>query len=454
MNAAIKPVVMQTPAVLTYANLEERARAAKTVAELNFIIANETYQLMPYRQAILWDVGANKSTRLKMVSGLAKLTDDSPNTVYLKRLGRELAKRLGDDGEYLTADDLKGSLAKDWSEWLPDYLLSFTIKDPQGNVRAIIGFALIEAADDQQQEWLIRLLGTYGHAWGALAGPLRKGRQGWWRRPAVMWGAGLLALAALFIPVRLSVLANAEIIPLDAMAVAAPMDGVIKQFHVTPNQLVKKNDLLISLEDTTLRNRKEVAIKQLAVAKADALSAAQKAFQSEQSRSELATLNGRVAEREAEVMAVDEAMSRVEIRSPRDGIAVFGDVNDWQGKPVVTGERIVQLADPKDAGVLVWLPVADAINLEPGAPVRLFVQVAPLKPLNGKIVQTSYQVSLSPDGIASYRLRARFDELNEQELAIARIGLKGTAKLYGERASLGYYLLRRPLATLRELTGF
>ena len=249
-------------------------------------------------------------------------------------------------------------------------------------------------------------------------------------------------------------LSGAEVIAFDAMAIAAPMDGVIKTFHVTPNQIVKKDAPILSLDDSSLRSRREVAIKQLAVSKADALAAAQKAFASDQSRGDLANLNGRVAEREAEVAALDDMLTRVDVKAPRDGIAVFGDVNDWQGKPVVTGERIAQLADPNDVGVLIWLPVADAIALKQGSPIKLFLQVAPLKPLNATIVQTSYQVSLSPEGVASYRLRARFELLDKEEAAIARVGLKGTAKIFGEKASLGYYLFRRPLASLRELTGW
>jgi hypothetical protein len=32
--------------------------------------------------------------------------------------------------------------------------------------------------------------------------------------------------------------------------------------------------------------------------------------------------------------------------------------------------------------------------------------------------------------------------------------MKGTAKVYGERVSLFYYLLRRPLAAARQFVGF
>jgi len=55
---------------------------------------------------------------------------------------------------------------------------------------------------------------------------------------------------------------------------------------------------------------------------------------------------------------------------------------------------------------------------------------------------------------ASYRLRARFESLSADDALRVRIGLSGTAKLYGERAPRGHYLLRRPLAALREWTGW
>jgi multidrug resistance efflux pump len=442
-----------TPEFYVFVELEERARQAKTLQELQFLIVNETFRLVPFRQAILWEADHQKKTKLTTISGLTKIGEDTPNIIYLKRLGREIEQRLKDDGEYFVAQEFKGKLMHDWPTYLPNYLLCFAVKDPQGQTRAVLGFALEEEASDEQQEWLVRLLGAYGHAWQGLAGQ-RVRRTRLWRRPA-LWGlAALLTLCAMFIPVRLSVLAPAEVISFDAIAVAAPMDGVVKSFAVTPNQAVKKGDLILTLDDTSLKSRKEVVSKQLAVAKADALNAQQRAFASDQSRGELAALNGKVAEREAELTAIDDMLARVEIRAARDGNALFGDVNDWQGKPVVTGERIAQLANPADVGVLIWLPVADAINLEEGATVKLYLQVAPLQPLQGKVVQTSYQVSLSPDGVASYRLRARFENLDQDLQRLARVGLKGTGKLYGEKAALGYYLFRRPLATLRELSGW
>ncbi|MEZ5649740.1 MAG: HlyD family efflux transporter periplasmic adaptor subunit [Burkholderiaceae bacterium] len=436
-----------------YAYLQERARAAASVAELRFSLANEPWQLMPYRQGLVWEFKGRKPV-LSTVSGLARLGEDSPYSVWLGRFGRYLAQRIGKDPArdpfFVMADDLPRSLADGWQEWMPDYLLVQPVVAPDQRLLGIAAYALEVTPSEAVQTLLVRSIAAYAHAWAALV-PRRRGRRA---RRWLGWSLAFAALSALAIPVRLSVLAPAEIIGLDALAVAAPMDGVIARFHVRPNDRVGADELLFTLDDTTLRNRREIAAKQLQVARADALAAEQRAFGNDASRAELASLRGKVAEREAELASVQEMLARIEVRSPGPGVIQFGDISDWQGKPVVTGERVATLADPDRAGVLLWMPVADAINLEPGARVRLFLDVAPLSPLTAEVFETSYQASAAPGGGQAYRLRAHLDRDQDLDPARVRIGLKGTAKVYGERASLGYYLFRRPLAALRAFFGF
>jgi multidrug resistance efflux pump len=298
---------------------------------------------------------------------------------------------------------------------------------------------------------LNRVHQTYGYCLAALnRGPRRWTSglsailQGKYIKPML-----ILTVLAMLIPVRLSALAPAEVVALTSMAVAAPQDGVISTFHVQPNANVKTGDKLFSMDDSALSSRREVARRSLAVARADLLVAQQRAFDDLKSKGDLAAAVGRVNEKESELALADGFLDRVAVRAERDGIAVFGDPNDWLGRPVQTGERVMQLADPKDAGVLVWLPVADALNLEPGAPMKLFLHTQPLSPLSATLLQTSYQAVLSPEGVSAYRLRGHFDADTQR----ARIGLSGTARISGDWALLGYYLFRRPIAACREWLG-
>jgi hypothetical protein len=441
----------EAPDYRTLAYVAQRARECTDRVGLAFVAANETWHLAHYRQAFVF---LGEPLALATVSGLASVAEQTPFLVWLRALAADIHGRLGNEPLMLSVDDAPGALRADWSEWLPAVVLVYPLDGPDGRRTGTLWLCLDASPDDEAFDLLSQAAEIYGHGFWALGQGDRR-----WAPRAVMgvrrnaWWIALGLVLLSLIPVRLSVLAPAEVIALEAAAVASPLDGVVASFAVKPNQPVKAGDRLFSLDGTTLASRREVAMKQLAVARADAMAATQKAFGSDDSRADLAVLNGRVAERQAEVAALDELLQRVEVKAGRDGIAVFGDVDDWQGRPVVTGERILQLADPADAGLLVWLPVADAINLAEGAEVRLYLQTAPLTPLPARIVQTSYQATLSPEGVASYRIRARFDD-PAAALPVARIGLKGTAKIHGERAPLAYYLLRRPLAAARAWTGW
>ena len=60
-----------------------------------------------------------------------------------------------------------------------------------------------------------------------------------------------------------------------------------------------------------------------------------------------------------------------------------------------------------------------------------------------------HQAVDAPDGVASYVLRGHL----EGDPKRARIGLRGTARVSGDWTVLGYLLLRRPFAALREWCG-
>lgn len=433
-----------------------RAQQCTQLDELNFIMANETWRLLPYRQALLWLPDPLGIMRLRAISGLPGVPEETPFTDWAKRVADFIHTEVTEGPVLYDSHAVPDELAQFWDEWLPELLLVFPLRNPTNEVIGYLWMGLEEEPQLEVATWLSRLGQTYGYCLWSLT---RKDRtfleraRAWCTRPRVEFFIVAALLATLF-PVRQSALAPAEVVALEAQVIASPMDGVVKSFQVMPNQPVKAGQLLFTLDDTTLRNRYQVILRQIAVAKADAMTARQQSFADDQSKASLPVLEGKVAEKQAEAALLEEQLKHIEIRAPHDGIAVFGDINDWLGRPLTTGERVMLLADPKDAGVLLWLPVADAIAISTGAEMRMFLQTAPLDPLHGKIFQTSYQATNSPEGVSSYRLRARFEDLNPENLDSVRIGLKGTAKIYGKRAPLLYHMLRRPLATLRQKLGF
>ena len=453
--------------------IERLARAAQALPALAFSMANDAWGLLDFRQALVMRKSAGR-WGAQAISGLLETGETTPYQNWLRRvcvhLDRSDAVAAASTAVnpspsdanallQLTPADLPEELAQEWEQWWPAEVIYFFLRGRVGSARAEgaaegvtngLAFYLFDAPVNQTRlASLTRLAEVWRHAWALLSGAPGKS---WLPSKRTRWVMAVVAIAALFIPVRQSVLAPAEIISLESIVLASPVEGVVREVLVRPNQAVLADQPLVALDDTTLRNRREVLLKSVGSAQAELLATTQKSFDNLQSRGDIAPLSGRVEERRAELAFIDEQLQHMALTAPKAGITVFGDPNDWRGRSVAAGERIMLIANPAKLGVLIHVPVGDAIAVDAGASVRLFLHVAPLSPMDGQVIETGYQALLSPDNIASYRVRATLAASSDQATQ-QRIGLKGTAKLYGGRVSLGYWLLRRPLAAAREWAG-
>ena len=115
---------------------EQRCREASSLEALAFTIANETWQLLPYRQAQVWRRGSTGPVLLA-VSGLATLSEDSPFTVWLRRLVDALWPNLAevpqllnlaeidsDAGDSAESRVLPAAVVSGWQEWWPAHLVA------------------------------------------------------------------------------------------------------------------------------------------------------------------------------------------------------------------------------------------------------------------------------------------------------------------------------------------
>ena len=271
--------------------------------------------------------------------------------------------------------------------------------------------------------------------------------QVWWRQRRVH--LVVMVLAALFWPVRLTVLAPGELVPAHPLVIRAPLDGVIDVFHVQPNQQVKADQPLFSFDEIVIQSRLEVALQTLATAETDYRQTSQLALSDAKSKTQLGMLVGKVEERRAEVEALQEQLARARVLAPQAGVVLMDDPSEWIGKPVATGERILRIAVIDDVEVEAWVSLADAVRLEPGDAVTLYLSASPLSPVAATLRYMAHDAVQRPDGTFAYRVRATLEDKTRH-----RVGLKGTAKLHGGWVPLSYWVLRRPWATVRAYLGW
>ncbi|MCF0253404.1 MAG: HlyD family secretion protein [Duodenibacillus sp.] len=132
-------------------------------------------------------------------------------------------------------------------------------------------------------------------------------------------------------------------------------------------------------------------------------------------------------------------------------MAIFSDKASLIGRPVRAGERIMDVAPAHDTELLVWLSTEDAMPLPDKAPVKVFLNIDPDRALEAEITRASFVATPLPEGYMAYRLEARFT--GESAGRQPRVGLRGVAKVYGEKTTLGMLLFRRPVNTLRQTFG-
>jgi hypothetical protein len=434
--------------LLALLQLGRRARDAATIEELGFIAVNETRTLMSYRQAALWLVDDVRG--VCALSGVAQLDASAPYTQWLGRLFKALDNDL--NARRVCAGDLAPVLGEEWGQWLPRDVIVVPVVS---QARGVMGLLLLarQGAWGYDELELARELGTcYGHTLFALRprDALFTRLRGALRSRKRLLIAAAVVFLALWIPVRLSVLMPAEVTPLDAFVVRAPLDGVIDHLEVRPNAPVTAGAPLFNLDTTALESRRATAREAYETAREAYRQSAQLAVTDDKAKVELALHKGALDEKAVDLDYTTSALERVQVKAARAGVAVFSDVQEWVGRAVTVGEKVMVLADPNKVELTARMPVGDQIAIQAGAEIVFYPKASPFTSYVAKVDSVAYRAEPNDENVLAYRIRAHF----QPGAAPPRLGLMGSARAYAGRVPFIYTVLRRPLAVARQWLGW
>lgn len=440
-------------ALLTLVQLEKRLRWAQA-DEAAFIAVNELHRLIPYKQAVLfnWHTGALKLLVARAVSGLSEPDQDSP---LVRRLS-SLVTSLGEDMPKTPVSFLGNDSCFDArDETAPAFSGSDTVIFVPLDIRHDTARAALVLV--RQQPLTPAETALLEKAGDAVSGALRldQRRAGGWRH--VIAGSRLRTrlivaglLLALVFPVRTSVLAPAEVVAQEPQVIRSPLQGVIAQVHVSPNEDVSKGDVLVSFDESELKAKYEAARQGLLAVQVEMRQTGMQAVMDSEARLRLASIEGRLAQQRVNLDYAQSQLDRGQVMAPSAGVAIFDNTYEWIGRPVSVGEKIMLLADPSRTHLEIRLAVADAIALASDAKVLFFSNASPHRPIDAQLSMTGYRASEDERKILSYRLEATWTAQD----GLPRIGSSGTAKIYGGYRPLVWHVLRKPFAALRQLTGW
>lgn len=430
--------------------LEQMVLATNSLVETRYLIVNETRHLAPFIQAVLFTGTLDESLRADALSHLSDVDRTTPFVAWAERMAQHLSPQLSTEQPTpVTLEHLTPALRREWPGLASPFLLWVPLFSRENQRQG----ALLLGRDTAWSPAELAFLGHLARLYAFCLERWRPRRRWHWRQARSRWwlaAGGVVLTGASLMPVRLSVLAPAEITPHDPFVVAAPMDGVVTGLHVLPNQVVQVGTVLAELETTDLKGAQDIAARALDVTQAELRRAQQAAFVDPERKGELAQLQAQVDLKRREYQLAQSRRQKAALVADREGVAVVSDPQAWQGRPVRVGERILSIADPQQVEVTVMVPVKDAIVLEPGNELRLFLDTDPLHSLSARVHYVVYESTLAAGDWPAYKVSARLDD----QVVAPRIGLRGTARLYGDRTTLFFYLFRRPITAARQWLGW
>lgn len=436
--------------------LEHNLKNCENDTELFYSIVNQTRELVDYEQALLLTPDLNSKLKTIAISDAVSVDSTSLFVQFINQLANTLYKKY-DNLEIQQVNiqkDLDEELRKDLKEYSPSNILWIPLKTVKNSTE--VEFYLIlfkkEIPNEKEIEILKYLAQSYKFflfanrkcSFATTLKNLNFNYKNKYFRYAV-----IAIFFLMLFPVKMSVLAPFEIQAKDPFVVTSPIEGAVDEIKVKPNDYIKKEQLIVKIKDTDLKNSYEIAKRKLDTVKAQLHTLKQASFYDMDKKSQIKELETQVELKEAELNYAKSQLEKTSIYSKDEGIAIINNPNEWTGKPLVTGERIFLIAKENKIEVKIMLAVSDALFLKDKAHVKIFLDNKVFESWDATVNHISYKPELTPENILSYKIIADFNDLKENE-DIPQIGLRGTAKIYSDNVTLFFYLFRKPLTTLRQ----
>ena len=438
--------------------LEHNCRNSQSLKELYFQIVNNTRTLVNYSQGILLTPDLKDKYKVVSISDISIIDSTSPYVQWLEDVIEDLNRNEQSKDIFIVdiKNDLKEENSKVIHEYAPSNLVYIPLKNSKENREVNYAFLLFK-----EEPWNDNDILMLKHLSSYLAYLLFAMRSCNWIQSLKKFSfksryfkiAVAFLIILMFLPVRLSVLAPLEVEAKNPYVVSSPLNGVIEEVKVFPNDKIEKNQLIVQFDDVDFTNNYLVAKRTLDVTNAELFTTKQSSFLDPKQKSQIASLENQVKLKEAELSYAKDQLDKTKIYSKEDGVAIINNPNDWKGRPVTTGERIFLIANPNSIELKIMLPVSDAIFLEENAIVKAFFDNDPINSWSAKVKYISYKPELTEQNILSYRITAEFEDIKENGY-IPSIGLRGTAKIYSKNVSLFFYLFRKPITSVRQWIGW
>ncbi len=453
-GASKTPLDPKVPLLYVINQLLIKAMGAESKEALQFIIANDTIHLVHYDRSLLFGFDHHE-TELLAISGLTQVNKYSEKVRKLKNIALYIDEptkpQILTEASFWREKNLWKELeiqSESTVMWLP-----MMIDD-----KLVLGLWLEKWKGGQpfnlpSKEVLQLLMGSLmaGYANAYVKFQSRFSFKKLLKKDKTQWyvAAFTIFVLSLLIHVPLRVVAPLEIVPKDPYVISAPLEGIIESIQVTPGQAVGKEEVLAKYDGRVPLQSLKIAERQVDIAEKELNRVMTLGIRDEKAQSELAVVQQKLQKELAAFELAKYQASLLNVASPADGIVILDNPEEWRGRPVKVGEKIMTIADPENTKLKIWIPENDNVLLRFDKPLKIYLNISPNKSYEARLVYVANESYVNEENIHSFLAEALFTTPPKD----IKLGLKGTAILYGDSVPLLYYLIRKPWASVRKLAG-
>lgn len=264
-----------------------------------------------------------------------------------------------------------------------------------------------------QRAWPVRMLDALGAGAGRLLGP----RHAMTKLVVLaLVGVGLWLAQATGIH-RVS--AQAALEGGVRRVVVAPFDGYVASAQARAGQVVKKGEVLASLDDRDMRlevERWQSQQSQYARQMQDA--------QAQRNLAQIQIAMAQARQAAAQRRLSESMLSRTRVEAPFDGVIVLGDLSQSLGSAVRKGQTLFEIAPLDSYRIILQVEESDIGHVGVGQKGQLMVTALPGQTFPFT-VQLVTPVAQTADGLNMFRVEARLDEHTDR----LRPGMEGIGKV-------------------------
>jgi biotin carboxyl carrier protein len=428
-----------------------------SVLELAITVVNEVKGVTRATQAALLMPNSGGVMKLTAMSDVEHLDGQSHSALLTEKIVAGLPETLihwnrGDPSSRLAGIGLP---AKDLDAWCELFRAEAVVFLPLKNrSEQVIAWAVAGFADKgvllrsflKQLENIAALAGGQfdvimrnHRSPGRVA--LENGRR-WLGERWVKVAAGTLGLAALLmvVPFKYSVPCDCQVQLVNRRFVAAPYEGLLEKTLVESGDVVTAGQVLARMDARQLRME---------------LSSMTAELDSQRKRRDSALARGNVAESqiaasemsrlESKVNILQTRLENTEIRSPLAGIVVSGDLEKAEGVPMEMGQNLFEVGPLHKMLVEVRIPEYEIRMVSAGMPVQFEFDAFPFRTFDG----TLQRIHPRAESLESKSVFVGEIQIDNSD-GLLRPGLKGRARIRGDRYPLGWNLFHHAWDSARR----